>query len=355
METCCGFAFSGLSRSSRTGSRCSSAAGSASPSWSCFSSTRTSPLRASSSSTSSGVTSRPRRPPRSSRTTCRSCGSSSAPACCARADGATSSRSSPRNSTPRASSASSTREGRHSNDATPGPRPRRYARRSRSGAARARRFPLRAVRPGGRSHDSRSVRLAAIEDRIEADLALGRHADLVGELEALVGQHPLRERPRALLMLALYRSGRQADALDVYRRTRDYLIDELGIEPGPALQRLEKAVLVAGRIARAAPADTGSSPRRPCRGPNRHARRARRRPFCSRASRHRPAPRSRGIAPAASARGRLARGGRAARRHGRGGRRWRSHGRLRPVPACTRTTRCAPCGRRARSARRCRR
>ena len=86
-------------------------------------------------------------------------------------------------------------------------------------------------------------RLAAIEDRIEADLELGRHADLVGELEALVAEHPLRERLRAHLMLALYRSARQADALEVYKRTRQHLIDELGIEPGPALQRLEKAVL----------------------------------------------------------------------------------------------------------------
>jgi DNA-binding SARP family transcriptional activator len=87
------------------------------------------------------------------------------------------------------------------------------------------------------------LRLAAGEDRIEADLQLGRHADLVGELEALVAQHPLRERLRAQLMLALYRSARQADALEVYKRTRQHLIDELGIEPGPALQRLEKAVL----------------------------------------------------------------------------------------------------------------
>jgi DNA-binding SARP family transcriptional activator len=87
------------------------------------------------------------------------------------------------------------------------------------------------------------LRLAVIEDRIESDLRLGRHADLVGELEAFVVQHPLRERLRAHLMLALYRSARQADALEVYKRTRQHLIDELGIEPGPALQRLEKAVL----------------------------------------------------------------------------------------------------------------
>jgi DNA-binding SARP family transcriptional activator len=86
-------------------------------------------------------------------------------------------------------------------------------------------------------------RLAALEDRIEADLTLGRHAQLVAELETLVARHPLRERPRAQLMLALYRSGRQADALEEYRRTRETLVDELGIEPGEELQELQKAIL----------------------------------------------------------------------------------------------------------------
>jgi DNA-binding SARP family transcriptional activator len=88
------------------------------------------------------------------------------------------------------------------------------------------------------------LRSAATEDRIEAELALGRHGDVVAELEALVAQHPLRERLRRQLMLALYRSGRQADALRVYQETRDVLVEELGLEPSPALQRLEKAVLV---------------------------------------------------------------------------------------------------------------
>ncbi len=88
------------------------------------------------------------------------------------------------------------------------------------------------------------LRLAATEDRIEAELALGRHADLVGELEALVAQHPLRERLRGQLMLSLYRSGRQAEALRVYHETRETLVEELGLEPSPALQRLERAVLV---------------------------------------------------------------------------------------------------------------
>jgi DNA-binding SARP family transcriptional activator len=88
------------------------------------------------------------------------------------------------------------------------------------------------------------ARLTATEDRLEAELAIGRAGDLVGELEVLVRTHPLRERLRAQLMLALYRSGRQADALNVYQRTRDLFVEELGLEPGPRLQRLERAVLM---------------------------------------------------------------------------------------------------------------
>ena len=87
------------------------------------------------------------------------------------------------------------------------------------------------------------LRLAALERRIEADLELGRHADLVGELDALVKQHPLRERMRSQHMLALYRSGRQADALGSYQEARATLVDQLGIEPGPVLHQLELAIL----------------------------------------------------------------------------------------------------------------
>ena len=87
------------------------------------------------------------------------------------------------------------------------------------------------------------LRLAAIEERMAADLATGRHGELTGELEGLVSQHPLRERLRGHLMLALYRSGRQAEALEVFRDTRRVLVEELGIDPGPELQRLEEAIL----------------------------------------------------------------------------------------------------------------
>jgi predicted ATPase/DNA-binding SARP family transcriptional activator len=87
------------------------------------------------------------------------------------------------------------------------------------------------------------LRLTALEDRIDADLALGRHVELVGELERLVAEQPLRERLRGQLMLSLYRAGRQADALAVYQRARRTLVDELGIEPGEALRKLERAIL----------------------------------------------------------------------------------------------------------------
>lgn len=87
------------------------------------------------------------------------------------------------------------------------------------------------------------LRLQALEERIDADLALGRHGDLVAELQRLVAENPLRERLAGLLMLAMYRGGRQADALAVYRDTRRYLVEELGVEPGPDLQRLETQIL----------------------------------------------------------------------------------------------------------------
>ena len=114
------------------------------------------------------------------------------------------------------------------------------------------------------------ARLDAIELRVEADLALGRHAQLVPELDELVATAPYRERLRAQLMLALYRSGRQADALALYRRTRDTFVNELGIEPGPELQELERSILRQDESlqqARASPGaaavDVAARPRRP--------------------------------------------------------------------------------------------
>jgi DNA-binding SARP family transcriptional activator len=87
------------------------------------------------------------------------------------------------------------------------------------------------------------LRLAALEDRLGAELALGRGGELIPELEALVAEHPFREHFRAQLMLALYRAGRQADALAAYRQARRTLVEELGIEPSEELKKLERRIL----------------------------------------------------------------------------------------------------------------
>ena len=87
------------------------------------------------------------------------------------------------------------------------------------------------------------LRLTTLEERVEADLAAGETSQLVAELEALVREHPHRERLRGLLMLALYRSGRQAEALEIYRQGRQLLDRELGLEPGVELRDLERAIL----------------------------------------------------------------------------------------------------------------
>jgi YVTN family beta-propeller protein len=103
------------------------------------------------------------------------------------------------------------------------------------------------LEPTGEAHAEarrlEELRLEALEDRLEADLALGRDGTLVAELEGLVDREPLRERPRAQLMLALYRAGRQADALELYQETRRRFVRELGIEPTPRLRELEQAIL----------------------------------------------------------------------------------------------------------------
>ena len=122
---------------------------------------------------------------------------------------------------------------------SPSARPRSCARRSSSGAARRSPTSTSRSRPPG----SQELRLAAVERRIDADLARGAAAEVAGELEALVAAHPLRESFRAQLMLALYRAGRQAEALETYRDGRRLLSEDLGIEPGARLQQLEQSIL----------------------------------------------------------------------------------------------------------------
>jgi DNA-binding SARP family transcriptional activator len=100
------------------------------------------------------------------------------------------------------------------------------------------------------------LRLVALEARIDADLALGNHADVIPELERLTTAHPTREGLRAQLMVALYRSGRQAEALEVYRDTRATLVEELGIEPGRELQEIETRILAQDTSLDLAPEET---------------------------------------------------------------------------------------------------
>ncbi|ARZ66858.1 regulator [Streptomyces albireticuli] len=104
-------------------------------------------------------------------------------------------------------------------------------------------------------------RLQLTESRVELRMELGRHAEVVSELTALTAQHPLRERLRELLMLALYRSGRQAEALAVYADTRRLLADELGVDPGPALSELQQRILHADtRLDHDPPAEEAAAP-----------------------------------------------------------------------------------------------
>ena len=111
------------------------------------------------------------------------------------------------------------------------------------------------------------LRLVALEVRIDCALELGEHARAVGQLESLVRAHPLRERFRAQLMLALYRSGRQAEALASYRDARQVLAEELGLEPGDELERLEAAILrqdpALEEVAEAPATPAGPAPRPP--------------------------------------------------------------------------------------------
>lgn len=112
------------------------------------------------------------------------------------------------------------------------------------------------------------ARLAALCDRIDADLKLRRHEDLIGELSALVREHPLRERLRGQLMIALYLGGRQAEALEVYRDGRHILKKDLGLEPSPELRRLEAAILTSDSSLTAARPTASGRPHR--RVPVRH-------------------------------------------------------------------------------------
>ena len=102
------------------------------------------------------------------------------------------------------------------------------------------------ISPSPRSDAWRSSSCRRWRPRIDADLHLGRHDELVSELEALVGEQPARERLAGQLMVALYRSGRQAQALEVYQRIRAYLTEELGLEPGPRLRSLQVQILAQG-------------------------------------------------------------------------------------------------------------
>lgn len=132
--------------------------------------------------------------------------------------------------------------------------------RSREGLALFRGEVLVDAGDWAEAHRSRleEVRLGLVEDAVTARIDLGAGAELVPELELLVGEHPLRERLWAALVTALYRAGRQADALAAYARVRRLLVDELGVEPGPALRRLEQQVLRQSR-------ELGASARQPDR------------------------------------------------------------------------------------------
>ena len=116
-----------------------------------------------------------------------------------------------------------------------------------------------------------ALRVATLEERLDLDLALGEHAAVAGELEALAAEHPYRERLHAQLMLALYRAGRQADALEAFRRVRRALVEDLGLDPGRELVRLEAAILAQDPALDlappAAPAVVAPRPAEPARPP----------------------------------------------------------------------------------------
>jgi DNA-binding SARP family transcriptional activator len=133
------------------------------------------------------------------------------------------------------------------------------------------------------------LRLVALETRIEADLALGRDPELISELQQLILEHPTRERLAAHLMLALYRSGRQGDALEVYHQTRLALTEQLGLEPGPALKGLQDAILnQSPSLVQSSHAAPVAPSAQPGQSPDRGARRPIRAPLPSRLQPHGP-------------------------------------------------------------------
>jgi YVTN family beta-propeller protein len=115
------------------------------------------------------------------------------------------------------------------------------------------------------------LRVRAAEEAIEADLAAGLHGDVIGELDTLVAAHPLREKLHAQRMLALYRSGRQAEALEAYACARRALVDQIGVEPGPELRRLQDAVLAQDPSLELAARPGSAEPPAPARPPSRRA------------------------------------------------------------------------------------
>ena len=186
----------------------------------------------------------------------------------------------PTSSTRRASSGSCRRASRRPAAVAMPKRRSSCATRSRSGEGRH--WPTSpSSRCRARGHRLRSCASPLLEERIAAELAVGRHAEVVAELTALAADHPVRERLHAQLMLALYRSGRQADALAAYRRARDTLVDELGLEVGDELRELERAILAQDPELRLEPPPELRAALAPCSGdrarrPRARGRRARR-------------------------------------------------------------------------------
>ena len=211
----------------------------------------------------------------------------------------------------------------------------------RSGAGRRWASSRTCRSPSASARGWRSCGPRRCEQLVEARLALGRHAEVAGQLDALIAEHPYRERLRAQLMLALYRCDRQADALQAYQDARRALVDELGIEPGERLRELERAILaqdpaLAAPRRAAAAAGAGAARRRGA-GPGRPERR-----LVSVLCAGVAAGRELDPEVARRAAGAPRRGDRAPRRQRRERRRRRRGRRVRARASCTRTTRCAP-------------